>query len=154
MDDAAVARAHRVERDDLALGGDTLAQPARHLGELVFVACAVPLGVDRDVPATFAGTVRDARRQVLDGLEHGASLADDAASVGPLDLEPYLVLRAFAVVGSEDHVGVHLHRLDELAHELERPAGLRVGRAFARGTLCRLALRDGSVGQRRGLGLE
>ena len=85
----------------------------RHLRELVLVPRAVPLGVDRDVLSLLAGAVGDARRQVLDRLEHLPALSDDASGVGPFDLEADLVLAPLAVVRREADLGVHRHLAEE-----------------------------------------
>ena len=126
--DAAIASAHRVEGDDLALRGDATRELARHLGELVFVTSTVALGVDGDVLARLAGLVGDSRRQVLDGLEDHAALADHAARVRTLDLEADLVGRTLAVVRRERDLGIHVHLLEEHVDEVERALGLRIER--------------------------
>ena len=60
--DTSLARAHRIERDDFALGGHALRQPLRHLGELVFVPRTIPLGIHDDVPACVTRPNDDPRR--------------------------------------------------------------------------------------------
>jgi hypothetical protein len=137
--DAAVARAHRIERDDLAFLGHAVRELLRHLRELILVARAIALGVHGDVLARLARLVGDAGGQILDRLEHASALADDTARVGALDLEADLVSRALAVVGGEGALRVHLHLLEEHLHEAERARRLRIDRAVP--TVVALAFR-------------
>ena len=58
---------------------------------MILVARAVPLGVHDDVAARFARAHDHSGRQVLDGVEDVAFLADDAPGVRPLDLDADLV---------------------------------------------------------------
>src|SRR5262249_52453103 len=84
VNDATVARAHRIERDDFAFLRDARAETLRHLRELIFVTRAITFRVDRDVLAILARAMNHARRQVLNRFEHRAALSDDATRVGAL----------------------------------------------------------------------
>ena len=89
------------------------------------MAGAVALGVHDEVAAGLARPHHDARGEVLDGVEHVALLADDAARVGALDLDADFVGRALAVVRREVHLDVHLHLAAKHPNEGQRLQRLR-----------------------------
>src|SRR5262249_5895358 len=128
VNDATIARAHRIERDHLAFFGNAIAQALGHLCELIFVARAVPFGIDRHVLSRLARFVRDARRQILNRLEHDAALSDDAPRIRSFDLDANLVFAFFAlaVVGSDVDLAGHRHLLHQRPNEFERALRLRV----------------------------
>ena len=120
MDDAPIARAHRLEGDDLAVVHRLLAEAARHRGEGVLAALGVALGVDEDVPARQPRAVDDAIDEVLERGEGLPLLADDPTGIGALDLEADVAL----VVGlsrlGEVHGAAHPHLHEEIAEKIAR----------------------------------
>src|SRR5262245_38375943 len=82
---APIARAHRLEGDDLPVAHGLLAQPARHAGERVLTPAAVTVRVHADVATLDAGAVHGAVHDELERREHLALLADDAPGIRPGD---------------------------------------------------------------------
>jgi len=75
--DAALAGAHRVERDDLALADGLLAELHRDGGEALLATRAIALDVEDDVATALRPAVDDPVREELEREQRGAALADE-----------------------------------------------------------------------------
>src|SRR5579862_3738606 len=93
MDDAAIARRHRVEPHRLVLALGLLAHRQRHPMQLLAAARAIRFGVEQDRHRIFDAARDDAIEDVFERVEGLAVAPDEQAGAVTLDVE----LERFAI---------------------------------------------------------